>query len=140
MLALVILGMVVLAVAQILVRNVLGRGILWADPLLRHAVLWLAFLGALYGTKEGRHLSLDALPKTLSPALARVTHVVSQVTAAAASFVLGWAALRLVVSESAAGTTSPVGVATWWLQLPMPVALGLMSLRFVVRMFRQPEA
>lgn len=138
-LAVITIGMVLLALAQILMRNVLNQGLLWADPLLRHGVLWLAFLGALYGTKRGRHLSLDALSKSISPSVARSTHVISQAAAAAASFGLGVAAYRLVSVEAAAATTSSVGVATWWLQLPMPVCFGLIGVRFVLRMFQRPE-
>jgi TRAP-type C4-dicarboxylate transport system permease small subunit len=139
LLAVITIGMVLLALAQILMRNVLNQGLLWADPLLRHCVLWLAFLGALYGTKKGRHLSLDALSKSISPSVARVTHVISQAAAAAASFGLGVAASRLVSFEATAATTSSVGLPTWWLQLPMPVCLWLIGLRFVLRIFQPPE-
>jgi TRAP-type C4-dicarboxylate transport system permease small subunit len=133
------LGMVLLALAQIVMRNLLNQGLLWADPLLRHAVLWLAFLGALYGTGKGRHLSLDALSKSMPGPFARVAHVISQGAAAVASFGLGVAAYRLVSFEATAATTSSVGVPTWWLQLPMPVCFGLIGLRFVLRMFQRPE-
>jgi TRAP-type C4-dicarboxylate transport system permease small subunit len=139
LLGIITIGMVLLAVAQIVMRNVLNQGLLWADPFLRHCVLWLAFLGALYGTKTGRHLSLDALSKSISPSVARVTHVLSQAAAAVASFGLGVAAYRLVFFEATAATTSSVGVPTWWLQLPMPLCFGLMGVRFVVRMFQPPE-
>ena len=31
---------------QIILRNFYNRGIIWADPLMRHIVLWLGRLGA----------------------------------------------------------------------------------------------
>jgi TRAP-type C4-dicarboxylate transport system permease small subunit len=138
LLAAIMVGMVLLALAQILMRNILNQGLLWADPLLRHAVLWLAFLGALYGTKHGRHLSLDALSQSLSPRLTRVTHVISHLTAAVASLGLAWASYRLVSYEAAAASVSSVGVHTWWLQAPMPVCLGLMGIRFLIRTWQAP--
>ncbi len=139
LLAAITIGMVLLALAQIVMRNVLNRGILWADPLLRHCVLWLAFLGALYGAKKGRHLSLDALSRSMAPSVARVAHVLSQLAAAAGSFGLGVAAYRLVSFEATAATTSSIGVPTWWLQLPVPLCLALIGLRFLIRAFQPRE-
>ena len=48
---LILFGMLVLAVAQILLRNVSGGGLIWIDPLLRIAVLWIAMIGAMIGTR-----------------------------------------------------------------------------------------
>ncbi|MEL0163094.1 MAG: hypothetical protein VW842_09470, partial [Halieaceae bacterium] len=38
-------GLLLVAVAQIIVRNVLGEGLLWAEPAMRIAVLWIAMVG-----------------------------------------------------------------------------------------------
>ncbi len=43
----VLLGMVLLAVAQIGLRNFGGVSLVWAEPLLRNAVLWIGLLGAM---------------------------------------------------------------------------------------------
>ena len=40
-------AMVVLAVTQIVYRNVAGGGVAWIDPLLRMLVLWVALSGAV---------------------------------------------------------------------------------------------
>ena len=48
----VMLGvMVLLAVVQIFYRNVFGIGLLWADPMLRIMVLWVALAGAVIATR-----------------------------------------------------------------------------------------
>ena len=59
--------MVVLSFAQVVLRNVFSTGFIWADPLVRHMVLWVGFLGAAIATHEERHISIDALTRFLSP-------------------------------------------------------------------------
>ena len=45
LLALVLSGMIILASAQILLRNLTGLGFAWADEALRLMVLWVTLLG-----------------------------------------------------------------------------------------------
>ena len=40
-------GLLLVAVTQIILRNVFGAGLLWADPAMRIALLWLAMVGGL---------------------------------------------------------------------------------------------
>src|SRR5690606_33547420 len=47
-------ALVVLASAQILLRNVFSMGLAWSDGLVRMLVLWLALLGALAASRDGR--------------------------------------------------------------------------------------
>ena len=44
-LATLVLGMILLGALQILLRNVFDVALVWADPLLRSAVLWIGLLG-----------------------------------------------------------------------------------------------
>ena len=40
-------SMVVLAFLQVVLRNVFGTGLIWADTLVRHLVLWAGFFGGI---------------------------------------------------------------------------------------------
>ena len=51
-------GLLLVAVAQIVLRNVLGEGLLWAEPVMRIAVLWIAMVGAMVACREGGHAEL----------------------------------------------------------------------------------
>ena len=61
--------MVVLAFLQVVLRNFFGTGLIWGDTLVRHMVLWAGFIGGALAAFEGRHISIDALTKYLSPRL-----------------------------------------------------------------------
>ena len=54
-----------LALAQILLRNVFDIGFLWLESLLKIQVLWLALQGAMIGTRQGRHIRIDLLTRIL---------------------------------------------------------------------------
>jgi TRAP-type C4-dicarboxylate transport system permease small subunit len=54
-------GMILLAVGQIVLREVFDTGIIWADQLVRLIVLWLAMMGAMAACREDRHIRIDAL-------------------------------------------------------------------------------
>jgi TRAP-type C4-dicarboxylate transport system permease small subunit len=65
LLILMLSAMVILAVAQILFRNVFDSGIVWADPLLRTLVLWVALSGAVIATRTNNHIRIDILSRYL---------------------------------------------------------------------------
>jgi TRAP-type C4-dicarboxylate transport system permease small subunit len=55
-----ILGvMVTLAFAQVVLRH-FGAGLLWGETLLKHLVLWTAFLGAALAAKSEKHFAWEA--------------------------------------------------------------------------------
>src|SRR5450756_2384467 len=57
--------MVLLAAAQILLRNFLDMSIFGADQLLRLLVLWVAFMGAVAASREGKHIHVDVIARWL---------------------------------------------------------------------------
>ena len=65
LLAGLLLALLLLAVAQIVLRLVFETGLVWAEPLSRMGVLWLALLGALGATRKRHHIMIDALPRLL---------------------------------------------------------------------------
>ena len=54
-----------LALAQILLRNIFDIGFLWLESLLKIQVMWLALQGAMIGTRQGRHIRIDLLTRIL---------------------------------------------------------------------------
>ena len=57
--------MVSLAASQILLRNFFDVSIHGADQMLRLLVLWVAFLGAIAASREGKHIHVDAIARWL---------------------------------------------------------------------------
>jgi TRAP-type C4-dicarboxylate transport system permease small subunit len=129
-----------LGVFQIFLRNFFHSGILWADPLMRHIVLWVGCLGAALATSRMSHINIDVFTRLL-PAPARpVRRFFVYLATAAAAFVLGAASLRLVIDEKEFGETAFLNVDTWMLQTVLPFAFFLIAYRCMVNLFLSREA
>jgi TRAP-type C4-dicarboxylate transport system permease small subunit len=132
LLALILGLLVLLAPLQILLRNVFDTGISWGDPLLRVLVLWIAMLGALAATRGRRQISIDALSHLAGK---RVQSGVGIVTSLFASVVCGIVAhhsARFVASEIEYQSVAFEGVPAWTCEIVIPVAFGLMALRYLL--------
>ncbi len=125
--------------AQIVLRNFFHRGIVWADPLMRHVVLWLGCLGGAYATTKMRHIGIDLLTRFLPKRAKAVRDRVVYLATALASSILGFAALKLVLEEKSYGEKEFLNVDTWILQSVLPAAFLLISYRCVVNMIRPPD-
>jgi TRAP-type C4-dicarboxylate transport system permease small subunit len=126
-------AMVILAFTQVVLRNLFGTGMLWADPLVRHFVLWAGFLGGALATSADRHISVDALTRFLKPRVKAGSHVFTNLFAAIACFFLAQAAWAFVLSEKSAGSTTVLDIPVWAGACIVPAGYALMLLHFLVR-------
>ena len=98
---------------------------------LRQVVLWLAFLGGLVATRERRHLTLSTAELFAATGrVRRVGRVLAAAVSAATVGVLTYAAVGLVLANREEGRVLLGGMPVWVLELVMPIALGVMALRF----------
>jgi C4-dicarboxylate transporter DctQ subunit len=132
-LVLLLTGLLGLGCVQVIWRNLLASGLFWADELLQHMVLWLAFLGASLATREHRHLSIDVLTHFLPTRWQLRLGLVVNTVALVICLVLIQAAWGLVRSEYAAGAMLTFGVPAWLAQSIMPLGFGAIALRFALR-------
>ncbi len=126
-------GLILLASAQILLRNVFSTGLTWSDGLTRLIVLWLALLGALAASRDGRHVTMGALVRWLPPRLHSVVGGCADTFAAVVSGALAWHAFRFVADSREYGDLLLGDVPAWWLQSLMPVVFALIALEFFAR-------
>jgi len=124
-------AMIVVAVGQIVSRNVFGIGISWGDPLLRILVLWVGLAGAIVATRENHHISVNALARLLPRRLQVVNHILMNLFASAVSGLIAYHSARFVYFELEAHTVAFAGVPAWVCQLIMPIAFSAMAVRFL---------
>lgn len=130
-----LLVMILLAVAQIVLRNVADQSLVWADPFLRVAVLWIGMLGATIAARDNSHIAIDIATRYLPEPLARASAVILALFASAICAVVGWYAFIFVRDEYGYGTTAFGQVPAWLCEVIMPVAFGLIALRYLVIAF-----
>lgn len=125
--------MVVMAFLQVVLRNLFSSGILWADILLRHILLWLGFLGAAIATSEHRHINIDALRRFLSPRVRTVVDSITDLFAAVICFLLAKASWTFVQGEIADRRMILDGIPSWCAEIIIPIGFGLLVVHFALR-------
>lgn len=128
--------MVVASFLQVALRTVFSTGILWADTLLRHLVLWLAFLGAGLAASSGRQFAIDAAHRVLKGTPRNITGlIVSFFTAYVCVMLTGasWAFLREEIAHPAVlFTAAGFDIQAWWLQAILPGGFGLLAAHYSI--------
>jgi TRAP-type C4-dicarboxylate transport system permease small subunit len=134
---LLLAAMVILAFLQVILRNVFSAGFIWADPFLRHVVLWIGFLGASLATQQEKHINIDLFTRFLGPRAVNIVRIFTNVFAGAVCTALASAGWTFLASEQSTGevlfTIGTTEFQTWWFQLIIPVGFGLMAFRFLIR-------
>ncbi len=125
-------SMVLLAGAQIVLRNLFDGAIIWADPLLRVAVLWVGMIGAMVATRNDRQISIDAVSQFLPDLWKARLRVVTDLFTAVVSAIVAWSAYRLMINDRAAGGFAIANVPVWVCESILPVAFAVIALRYLL--------
>jgi len=129
-LALLLGTLVVLASLQIGLRSLLGTGLPWIDPTLRVLVLWLGLLGALAASRDGRHITIDAVSRLLPARAQAAVNAGTGLFTAAVSAIVAWHGGRFVASEFEYASRAFAGIPAWALESIIPFAFGAIALRY----------
>ena len=138
LIATLVLALVLLSGLQIVLR-LLDHGLVWLDPLLRVLVIWVALLGAVAAAGLDKHINLDIVGRLLKGKALRAARIVAFGFAALMSLVMLRASLGLIAVDRESATMLMDQVPTWWAELILPVAFGLLALRFAIRAFSLPH-
>lgn len=93
--------------------------------------LWLAFLGGLTATREGKHLTLFTSELLGGSVAGQVARLFAYAVAAATVCVLAYGSVGLVAVNRQSGKILPIGLPEWVSECIMPVTLGLMAAQFI---------
>lgn len=152
LLALMLVGMVLLAALQVLLRNIWDTGIDWADITLQNVTVLVGLLGAAIATSEGRHLNIDLFSRVLRGRARTAVRVVIGLFSLVVCVLLarggwtnflanyapwldnvpeGWSAWRNFRVQFLEGS-----VPQWLTQLFLPVGFALIGVHFALRLVR----
>ncbi len=125
--------MVVLASSKILFRHAIDFSAFGVDPLLRIMVLWIAMLGAVAASREGRHMAVDVIARWLPARAQSGIRALTDLFTLGVCLLLAWEAWRFVASEREKNDLAFAQVPVWVTELILPVAFVLIALRYAVR-------
>jgi TRAP-type C4-dicarboxylate transport system permease small subunit len=132
LLILLLIGMVLLASSQILMRNLFDGGFLWIDPLLRLLVLWTGLVGATVASRDNRHIRIDLLSRILPKKVHLVIQFMVGLFTAFVCGVIAWHGARWVRLDYEDGLLGFHGLPAWLLEIIIPIAFGLIALRYLI--------
>ncbi len=133
-------AMILLAAAQILMRNVGAASLAWADEALRLMVLWIAMVGAVAASREGRHISIDLASRVLPE---RYRHWISSlvhVFTAGVALIMAWHAWLFVKDAYLFEDQLLGGLPAWPFQAVLPAAFLLIGYRYCIWWLRSIRA
>jgi TRAP-type C4-dicarboxylate transport system permease small subunit len=125
--------MVMLAFAQVMLRNLFGTGLLWGDTIVRHMVLWAGFIGGALASYEGRHISIDALTKYLSPRVKHATSAITHLFAGVVCYYLASASWTFLTAEMEAGGEFVLSLPGWTAMAIIPAGYVMILLHFFLK-------
>ena len=125
--------MVGLAAAQIFFRNFFGISIFGADQMLRLLVLWVAFLGAVAASREGKHIHVDASARWLPDRIKAGVVALTDLFTLSVCLVLAWQAVRFIQSAQTSGEMAFGSFPVWIAAFILPLGFTLIALRYSLR-------
>lgn len=67
------LVLVVVTIAQVVARFVIGQPLIWSDELARFILIWMVFIGAAIVSYDDKHLSVELFQEKMSPKVKLLT-------------------------------------------------------------------
>ncbi len=125
-------GMMLVAVGQVIAREIFESGFFLAGELVRLMVLWLAMVGSIAACRENRHIRIDAISHLLSDRAVGILRMLVDTFAAVVCGVIAWNAWRYLQLEIEFEDTVLIDTPAWVAHLVVPVAFALLSYRFLV--------
>ena len=136
--ALTLLAMIVLVTADIVLRNLLGRGFAWSNEVTEYALYIITLLTAPWLLRRGQHVRIDMMLILVPPRLAWIMEAAADIIGLGASLVLIWYGTIMTVQSARLGslTIKNLVFPEWWLLWPLPLCFALLALEFVLRFHR----
>jgi len=127
-----LVSMIVLASGQIALRNFFEVGIIWIDPLLRLLVLWTGLIGATVASRDNRHIRIDLLSRFFKKRVHMAIQAFIALFTALVCAIIAWHGARWVYMDYQEKLTAFAGLPSWVLEIIIPLAFGLIALRYLV--------
>jgi TRAP-type C4-dicarboxylate transport system permease small subunit len=126
--ALLFSAVLILVVLQIVCRFVLSISVPWTEEVSRLVFIWLAFLGAALGAREGTLIVIDTLPELIGPRWETVMGPLVRIVSLAVIAFLFVGSIPLVSSVWPTTLATVDWISNGWAYLAFTASFGLMAL------------
>jgi len=133
------LSLILLSFLQVILRNFFSVAFITIEKLIRHEVLWIAFIGATLTTLRGRHISIDILPRYLRGKAKQILQWIISLSASVICLILCWYSISFIQLEIEFGTKIGGHIPAWIVQIILPVGFLLLAISFPLRTLEGTE-
>ena len=127
----VLLFLVAMSFVQVLLRLLAGGGLLWADTVNRHLVLWVGFLGASAASASEKQFAFEAITDRLPQAWRAAAAGLARLSAVVIALLLAKASWSFMLDERATGqvlvSIGRLPVPGWPFAAILPAAFALVA-------------
>jgi TRAP-type C4-dicarboxylate transport system permease small subunit len=127
-----LLAAILLASSQILLRNFFDTGIFWADSALRVLVLWIGMLGAMFASRNKKHIRIDILSHHLPEKFQNGVKRITEFFTALACGIVAYYSVEFIKYEYEDGLIAFANVPVWLCETIIPIAFTVMALRYLI--------
>ena len=131
----ILLGtMIFMVILQIILRNFFSTGITGGAEMVRHLVLWIAFLGAAMAAREVKHIRIDVALRILTPRWRTFAEALTGLFTVLVCGILMYAAIQFNIMDYHSGTVIAFfDTRVWLLELIIPIGYFIVMIWFAVR-------
>jgi TRAP-type C4-dicarboxylate transport system permease small subunit len=127
-----LLVMILMAVSQIVLRNIFESGILWGDELVRVLVLWIGLIGAMIASRTNHHISIDVITRYLPDRIKPLARLLTSVFTAVVCAVMARFSLSFILLEKQDGLIAFAGIPAWICESIIPISFAVICLRYTI--------
>lgn len=121
-----------LTVLQVVLRDFFGSGVPNAEIVSRHMVLWIAFLGAMLGTRVRSHISIDVVTRALPRRPRNAVRIFLDSVAFVVALLLAQASYHFVMNEKALGEILVGNFPAWLAQAVIPFGFTVIAVEYAI--------
>lgn len=128
-------SILILAIIQIILRNIFNDGLLWGESLLRVLVLWLGMAGAILATHQGKQINIDVLSQFLTTRYRCYFRKLSHLFVSIVCMIISYYSFIFVVYEYELGSYALKNIPAWLAESVIPVSFFIMGIRYLINIF-----
>ncbi|VAW60737.1 hypothetical protein MNBD_GAMMA09-1499 [hydrothermal vent metagenome] len=132
-----LLLLLVLALSQVIMRNIFEIGFSEIDVIARHLVLFITFMGAALATESNQHIKIDCLNSVITPSFQSIIKQPLLFISSAISGVFCWYACQFWLDEQLYAPDNEQ--LALYLALIIPLGFFILSLHFFLLLLIPPS-
>ncbi len=127
-----IIVMAVVAIANVVGRNLFSYSFTWAEEVTQFAIVWVTFIGASYAARMGVHIRMTAVFDILAPGLKKMLMIVITFCTAGLMFFLAWYGYQYALNlYTIKRHTLGLQIPLYWIMMWVPLGFALTGIQYL---------